>query len=261
MTTHLCPPCLSAAQSPSLLGCHAKTSTSQAPPAKPRSTTHHPGTQICSVHEQHKPPSDPAPAAKGKSKAQKGREESLAGLHHNTSNLLRAWPIRLIQRHQKLARPPRKFHLGSFAACPPSLPTSTTKPPLHPTGSRVAAESHFDTTSPWARHSLSLLSRRYVLSFPAPGNASLGACRVRRCPARVARRSCSAAPPRDPRCSHASLLGGFTLKPVLHLHRCLQRSASDVVLQGLHSVLQIILGSEWLLTESASVLDISEWRR
>jgi hypothetical protein len=38
--------------------------------------------------------------------------------------------------------------------------------PSTPTGSRVAAELHFDTASPWARHSLSPLSRRYVLCVP-----------------------------------------------------------------------------------------------
>jgi hypothetical protein len=53
----------------------------------------------------------------------------------------------------------------------------------------------------------------------------------------------------NPRCSHASLLGGFALEPVLHLRRCLQSSASDAVLRGLHWILQITLGSKWLLTE------------
>ena len=63
--------------------------------------------------------------------------------HHNRPNFPGAQTDPADSRHQKLARPPRKFRLESFAAC--SSAQFPRQPPLHPTGRRVAAESRFST--------------------------------------------------------------------------------------------------------------------
>ena len=63
--------------------------------------------------------------------------------HHNRPNFPGAQTDPADSRHQKLARPPRKFRLESFAACPSAQ--FPRQPPLHPTGRRVAAEFRFST--------------------------------------------------------------------------------------------------------------------
>ena len=136
------------------------------------------------MHEQHKPPSDPGLQEKGKPKAQNGRKSLWRGC---------------TPQHPEFPwRPNRSYRFTSSEAstaaekistvlvrylpfCP--IPQTTNHPSI-PTGRRVAAELRFrHHTSPWARHSLSPLSRRFVFSSsrapPGPvGNAELVAVQL-----------------------------------------------------------------------------------
>lgn len=144
--------------------------------AKPNPAPPPPKFARC-VHEQDKPPSDPGLAEKGEPKGNKKRARRIFG-GAAPQKLRVEFPLGPDQSSQfnvissELARPPRKFHscvvryLPAYSSAQFRFPNDKTNPST-PTGSRAAAELHPDTASPWARHSLSPLSRRYVFSSPA----------------------------------------------------------------------------------------------